>query len=56
MLNKMKEAYPKTNDSYNLMNSYVDNKLKTEKVIKSDADYLCQELKQYGFKPIKIGA
>ena len=56
MLNKMKEAYPEANESYDLMSDYIKNKIKSEKALKLDPDYICKKLEEYGFKPIRIGA
>ena len=44
MLNKMKEAYPEANESYDLMSDYIKNKINSEKALKLDPDYICKKL------------
>ena len=56
MLNKMKEAYPEANESYDLMNDYIKNRMASDEDLKLDPDYICKKLEEYGFKPIRIGA
>ena len=53
LLDKMHEAFPKNSSLYSQMRSYIIGKLAEPSVKK--ADTLCEELRNFGFKPITIG-